>query len=600
MVAVNEKVKGFAGHRWVVFVCAMWDMAFAGTSYMFGSISPVIKSSMGFNQKQVALLSVAKDLGDNVGLLAGKISLFSPIWALFLVGIFQNVLGYGLVWLLVTHRIRSLPFWQLCILIFVGQNGSTYYNTAALVSSVQSFPESRGPVVGILKGFVGLSGAIWTQIIAIMKLPDQASLIFIIAVGPAMVSLTLMFIIRPVQSYKQSTASDGSGFMFIYSICLLLAAYLMGVLLLENTLDLDQSTISLLAVILIILILLPIIVPILLVFFSGPQSPDQEALLEPPMLEASKCKNVVGESSSTNRSTKVATHVENEKNIPPKLEVLPLSEGPRDMFQIQARLWEALAKAVRKIKRKNGPHRGEDFTLSQAMAKADFWIMFFSLVMGAGSGLTIINNMGQICQSLGDNNVNVYVSVISISNFLGRVGGGYFSEVIVRNFGYPRLVALAVIQAVMSLGLFYYVLGLAGQVYVVGISNGFGYGAHWSIALAAASELFGVKNFGTLYNFLTMASPAGSLFLSGFMASTIYDYYAEQQAKHRIVGATKLAMPYYVTANNNELLVCEGNICFSLTCGILALVCLCAASLSSVISHRTRRFYAQLYVESGK
>ncbi|CAJ1933144.1 unnamed protein product [Sphenostylis stenocarpa] len=36
----------------------------------------------------------------------------SPIWALFLVGIFQNVLGYGLVWLLITHRIRSLPFWQ--------------------------------------------------------------------------------------------------------------------------------------------------------------------------------------------------------------------------------------------------------------------------------------------------------------------------------------------------------------------------------------------------------------------------------------------------------------------------------------------------------
>ncbi|CAJ1947007.1 unnamed protein product [Sphenostylis stenocarpa] len=75
----------------------MWDMAFTGTSYMFRSISPVIKSSMSFNQKQVALLSVAKDLGDNVGLLAGKISLFSPIWALFLVGIFQNVLGYGLV-----------------------------------------------------------------------------------------------------------------------------------------------------------------------------------------------------------------------------------------------------------------------------------------------------------------------------------------------------------------------------------------------------------------------------------------------------------------------------------------------------------------------
>lgn len=319
---------------------------------------------------------------------------------------------------------------QLCIVIFVGQNGSTYYNTAALVSSVQSFPESRGHVVGILKGFVGLSGAIWTQIIAMIKLPDQASLIFIIAVGPAMVSLALIFIIRPVQSYKQSRASDESGFMFIYSICLLLAAYLTGVLLLENVFHLNQTTISMFALVLIILILLPITVPILLVFFSGPQSADQEALLEtPPLLQATKSKNVIGESSSTARVTK---HVENDKSIPPKLEVLPLSEGPRDMFQIQARLWQALTNALRKNKLKNGPNIGEDFTLSQAMAKADFWLMFFSIVMGAGSGLTIINNMGQICQSLGDNKVNVYVSVISISNFLGRVGGGYFSEVLVR------------------------------------------------------------------------------------------------------------------------------------------------------------------------
>ncbi|KAK7302255.1 hypothetical protein RJT34_13140 [Clitoria ternatea] len=579
MVSVYEKLKGFVGHRWVVFVCAMWDMSFAGTAYMFGSISPVIKSSMGFNQKQMAFLSVAKDLGDNVGLLAGKISEVCPTWGVFLVGVLQNVVGYGLVWLIVTHQFPSLPLWMLCVLIFVGQNGSTYYNTAALVSSVQSFPESRGPVVGILKGFVGLSGAIWTQIIAMITIPDQAYLIFIIAVGPAMVSCTLMFIIRPVESYRQARASDGSGFMFIYSICLLLAAYLMGVLLLENMLDLDQSTITLLAIILIIFILLPVIVPILLVFFSEPKSLDGEALLEPPMVAATKPMHMVDETGTGGK------HVEKEK--PSKLEVLPLSEGPRDIFQFQARLWQAVTTAVKKIKRTNGPHRGEDFTLSQAMAKADFWIMFFSLTMGAGSGLTMINNMGQICQSLGDDNVNVYVSVISISNFLGRVGGGYFSEVIVRNFGYPRLVALAVIQVVMSLGLFYYVLGLVGQVHVVAISMGFGYGAHWSIALAAASELFGLKNFGTLYNFLTMASPAGSLFLSGLVASTIYDYYAEQQAKQH------MAMPN--VTGNNELFLCEGNICFSLTCGILSLVCLFAAALSMIIVHRTKRFYAQLY-----
>jgi MFS family permease len=144
-------------------------------------------------------------------------------------------------------------------------------------------------------------------------------------------------------------------------------------------------------------------------------------------------------------------------------------------------------------------------------------------------------------------------------------------------------VALAIIQGVMSLGLSYYSIGLVGQVYVIAITMGFGYGSHWSIALAATSEIFGLKNFGTLYNFLTIASPVGSLLVSG-LASTIYDYYAEQQAKHR--------------NDNNELLLCEGNICYSLTCGILAVVCLFAAGLSLIIVQRTKRFYSQLYGKS--
>ncbi|KAJ1405935.1 Nodulin-like [Sesbania bispinosa] len=572
---VQEKLKGFVGHRWVVFVCAMWDLSFAGTAYMFGSISPVIKSTMGFNQQQVVLLSVAKDLGDCVGLLSGKLSEVWPTWRVMLVGVIQNLVGYGLVWLVVTHSLPSLPLWTLCISIFVGQNGATYYNTVALVSSVQSFPESRGPVVGILKGFIGLSGAIWTQIIAMINFPDQASIIFIIAVGPAMVSFTLMFIIRPVQSHKYSRASDESGFMFIYSVCLLLAAYLLGVLLVENMFDLEQSTITLFAVILIILLLLPIIVPIILVFFSKPKSPDEETLLEPPMPTTKSMHDDDCDETSVSPE-----HVEDEN--PPQPEVLPLSQGPRDKFQFQSKLFQV----VEKIKQENGPHIGEDFTLTQALVNVDFWIMFLSLVLSSGSGMAVINNMGQICQSLGDDNVNFYVSVISISNFLGRVGGGYFSEVIIRKFAYPRLVALAVIQLVMSLGLMYYALGLVGQVYVLAISMGSGFGAQWSVGIAATSELFGLKNFGTMYNFLTMANPTGSLILSGFVASTIYDYYAEQQTKHDSTGGT------------NEFLLCEGNICYSLTCGILSVACLFATALSLIIVHRSKRFYAQFYGKS--
>jgi hypothetical protein len=44
----------------------------------------------------------------------------------------------------------------------------------------------------------------------------------------------------------------------------------------------------------------------------------------------------------------------------------------------------------------------------------------------------VIDNLGQISQSLGYANPHIFVSMISIWNFLGRLGGGYVSEVIAR------------------------------------------------------------------------------------------------------------------------------------------------------------------------
>lgn len=89
----------------------MWIQSFAGIGYLFGSISPIIKSSLNYNQRQVARLGVAKDLGDSVGFLAGTLSEILPLWAALLVGAVQNFIGYGWVWLIVTGRSPTLPLW---------------------------------------------------------------------------------------------------------------------------------------------------------------------------------------------------------------------------------------------------------------------------------------------------------------------------------------------------------------------------------------------------------------------------------------------------------------------------------------------------------
>lgn len=541
----------------------------------------MIKSAMGYNQRQIAMLGVAKNLGDSIGFIAGALSETLPFWAILTIGVLQNFFGYGLLWLMVTNILPSLPLWVLCIAMFLGTNGETYFNTAALVSCVQNFPKSRGPIVGILKGFAGLSGAILTQFYHIFSSSGQASLILTVAVGPAVVVLCLMFFVRPVEGHRQVRPSDGLSFTFIYSICLILAAYLMGILLLEDQIDFGESLIILCSAILFVILLLPLIVPVILAFFApAPRQIDEIFLTLPLAPESSKTTSEELEVLLS----EVESEVDSEDESMQQAGLNTLAERRKRIAHLQAKLLQAAAEGAVRVKGRKGPRRGENFTLKQALVKADFWLMFMSLIIAVGAGLTIIDNMGQMTQSLGYES-SIFVSMISIWNFLGRVGGGYFSELVVRKYSYPRPVAMAVFQVIMAIGLLYYAMGWPGAMYIVTLLCGLGYGAHWAIVPAAVSELFGLKSFGALYNFLTLSMPVGSLLFSGVIASNIYEYYAQKQAA--------LGGPI----RGDDPATCTGTICYSMTCAILSGLLLFAIALSLLVVHRTRSVYAQLYAK---
>ncbi|XP_020235933.1 protein NUCLEAR FUSION DEFECTIVE 4 [Cajanus cajan] len=577
MGVIPEKLVSLYKSRWLVFVAAMWLQSWAGIGYLFGSISPVIKSSLSYNQKQLAVLGVAKDLGDSVGFLTGVLCELLPIWGSLLVGAALSLVGYGLVWLVVTARVPVLPLWAMCVLIFVGTNGETYFNTVSLVSCVQNFPKSRGPVVGILKGFAGLSGAILTQIYALFHTPDHASLIFMVAVGPALVVIGLMFFVRPVGGHKQVRPSDGKCFTFVYGVCLLLAAYLLGIMVVQDLVDVNDTVVKIFTAILLLIIVVPIFIPISLTFGPDQKHPEEEALLpEPQNKEPGK--------SQLDSDEIILSELEDEK--PKEVDMLPASERQRRIAHLQQRLLQAAAEGAVRVKRRRGPHRGEDFTLTQALIKADFWLLFISMIMGSGSGLTVIDNLGQISQSLGYDNAHIFVSMISIWNFLGRVGGGYISELVVRDHAYPRPVALAVFQLIMTVGHVFIGMGWPGSMYVGTLLVGIGYGAHWAIVPATASELFGLRNFGALYNFITLANPAGTLVFSSLIASTIYDSEAEKQHPLHNMGSLM---------DVSDSLKCYGSVCFFLTSMIMAGLCVVGAGLCMVLVLRTRIVYANLY-----
>lgn len=164
-----------------------------------------------------------------------------------------------------------------------------------------------------------------------------------------------------------------------------------------------------------------------------------------------------------------------------------------------------------------------------------------------------------------------------------------------RNFAFPRPVSMAMFQVLMAAGLLYYSLAWPGAIYVVSIFIGLGYGSHWAIVPAAASELFGLKSFGALYNFLTLSSSVGSLIFSGIIASGIYDYYAEKQSalqQHSLEAMAGLSL------GEDDSLSCSGSICYSLTCAIMSGLCLIAVLLSLILVYRTKSVYANLYGRS--
>jgi hypothetical protein len=353
------------------------------------------------------------------------------------------------IWSLM-DAVRGFGGEQVCVLICLGTNGETYFNTAALVSSVRNFSYYRGPVVGILKGFGGLGGAIFSCIYTALYAPDQASFIFMVAVGPTLVAFLCMFIIRPMPAEVENNATQDRKFNFLYGICLVLAAYLLFTIIVQDRSENSSSLDGVFAAGLLALLALPLVLvshwpnP---AASTGKESPapdtsfqDEVSQLRAPLLEDVEIEAAVrSEDRHSAESSKTQAQSVDPKIWPQASTRFRELEDEKESWpepvrrdrlrRASSRLYRAVAEGAIKVKRKRkGPRRGEDFTLKEALIKADFWLLFFGLACGAGSGLMVIDNLGQISQSLGYKDPHIFVSL----NFLGRLGGGYVSEVIAR------------------------------------------------------------------------------------------------------------------------------------------------------------------------
>ncbi|KAL4031838.1 hypothetical protein IC575_010129 [Cucumis melo] len=383
----------------------------------------------------------------------------------------MNLFGYTMIWLAVTKPIPNPQIWHMCLYICIGANSQTFANTGAIVTCVNNFPESRGSVLGLLKGYVGLSGAILSQLYHAFYGNNSKSFILLIAWLPAAVIVVFLRFVRIIKDLLQP--NEVKVFYRILYISLGLAGSLTVFIILQNRIRFQQ------------------------IQYVG------SAIVE-LIVWKRKIANPISQLELASQQP------------PPRISAVPLSPPSDSCFKNMFK----------------PPNRGEDYTIPQAIFSVDMKILFMATICAVGGTLTAMDNLGQIGESSGypSQSTTTFISLVSIWNYLGRVVSGFVSEYLWKKFKVPRpplfLFGTLIISCVGHLLIAF---GVPNSLYFSPIIIGFCFGAQLPLILAITSEIFGLKYYATLSNFGVAANPIGTYIMNVKVVGHLYDREAERQ-----------------------------------------------------------------------
>lgn len=128
----------------------------------------------------------------------------------------------------------------------------------------------------------------------------------------------------------------------------------------------------------------------------------------------------------------------------------------------------------------------------------------------------------------------------------------------------------------MAIGYILMAIAMPGSLHIGAAVVGICYGVRLAVTVPIASELFGLKDYGLIYNILILNLPLGSFLFSGLLAGFLYDREAA-------------ASP---TGGSNT---CIGAHCYRLVFVVMATACVVGFSLDVWLAVRTRSVYSTIY-----
>ncbi len=343
------------------------------------------------------------------------------------------------------------------MLLAVGSNGGPWLDTVNIVVNLRNFPHKRGAVTGILKCCFGLSSAIFSLLYAAILHSDSPASFLLLAASVITGVCFLAFpFIRPItpaaspelelddedddedddnfSSCSSAASTNKFSFLWFYFVLFAFTLYLLAAALLTSLGFINTLATQVIACGMIFFLGAPLFLPTLIAKFSK-----------------RRCENRTGVADPAREPFLLPRDQQCHSHYPHRVDVEDFPAQTKNHSEVAAPVVhilasvveeeEAAAKAVRSlaeaaeeannVEKEFAGHEPE-MNLIQAVTKLDYWLLFLSFLIGSGTAVTAQNNLGQLGEVQGLNNVTVFVTLISTMSSLGRLGGGIVSDYGVR------------------------------------------------------------------------------------------------------------------------------------------------------------------------
>mmetsp|Transcript_10309 Transcript_10309/g.20263 ORF Transcript_10309/g.20263 Transcript_10309/m.20263 type:complete len:582 (-) Transcript_10309:51-1796(-) len=541
------------GARWPALVCGCCLLLVAGNIYAFGVWSEALSYRWPPAQREHAqsLLSTLYEcmlIGTYVPISGFFFQKYGTLKTL-MVGAALNTFAYLTILSQFFRDSLYAPDLLSYVAFFMVGHATSFIDIAIIGSNVRNFSlRNRGTAMGILKGYFGLSGGL----LAILHETGLTTRQFLSVVGPVG-SFIVMACMPWVYSSTSLMEHEPAALWKLNYILTVEVTIALLLFFFSVTMPGSSSTAATILLVLVLLI------------FSLSFMPQRALSLSRKLKNHHGAETMQDNPSIESVSDDISQFSYQRTSPAPSLSQTEHENETSELLRVEASSSTCETSSLQLDANDQRILDSNDdayhMSVSEAIQSGRFWLLFWMLLILMGSGLFIVGNAARIIKSKGgdDNQVSALVSVISVSNCLGRVGIGYLADhPVLDRFNIDRTQLLSANLLIMALAQVLFAILPLRALPLAAILGGMSYGASWTLDPTILADICGVEYFGMLYALVGFAPTFGSIIFSNILSTYVYEHHATENP----------------VTHQDE---CFGNQCFGLAHWITAAACFIAA-----------------------